>query len=68
MKNEDYEAITLREMEVLQLLMKGYKNKQIAEKLCISEATVRFRLKSIYSKTGINSRTELVAWGIHQGF
>ncbi len=60
--------LTSRELEILRLLVKGYRNQQIAAELHISEACVRFHLKEIYSRTGIDSRTALVAWAIQKVF
>ncbi len=52
--------LTDREREVIQLIGKGYKNKQIAEDLSISEVTVRHHLTSIYSKLNVSDRLELI--------
>jgi two-component system, NarL family, response regulator LiaR len=53
--------LTEREREVLTLLVKGLTNPQIAERLVVSEATVKFHLRNIRSKLGASSRTETVA-------
>ncbi len=53
--------LTERERDVLALLVKGLTNPQIAERLIVSEATVKFHLRSIRSKLGASSRTETVA-------
>ena len=55
------DALTEREQEVLQILMEGKTNRQIAEELFISENTVAFHLKQIYDKLHVHSRTEAVA-------
>ena len=52
----DYE----REREVLGLLAEGLSNQQIAERLVITPATVKFHTRSIRSKLGTSSRTETV--------
>jgi len=44
------EDLTSRELEVLQLIRDGFKNKQIADRLCISENTVNFHIKNIVDK------------------
>src|SRR5580765_2506808 len=49
--------LTPRELEVLQLVRDGCKNKQIADQLSISENTVNFHLKNIADKLGANDRT-----------
>jgi len=60
-------TLTEREVEVLRLLARGYSNARIAQELGISGPTVRFHLRNIYDKTGLQSRTEAVAWAIQQG-
>ena len=61
------EPLTVREMEVIQLMAQGLANKQIALSLGISEHTVKFHLSSLYAKLGISSRTEAVKRGIELG-
>lgn len=53
-------ALTVREREVLTLICQGMKNKDTAEKLFLSEATVRHHLTSIFEKLKVSSRLELV--------
>lgn len=57
---EIYENFTDREKEICSLLSKGFTNKQIAEKLYISEGTVKNHISSIYDKTGIHDRAKLI--------
>jgi DNA-binding NarL/FixJ family response regulator len=45
---------------VADLLFSGLKNAQIADKLFISEITVKKHLQNIYNKVGVNSRTSLI--------
>ena len=54
------EALTPREMQVLQLLARGLANKTIAQELGISEHTVKFHVNSILAKLGAASRTDAV--------
>lgn len=54
------EALTPRELDVVRMIGEGLKNKEIADKLHISEATVRHHLSSIYGKTGVDDRLNLV--------
>jgi len=61
------EALTERETEVLQQVAQGLSNKQIAFKLGISENTVKYHIASIYSKMGVNNRTEAVRLGARMG-
>jgi two-component system, NarL family, response regulator LiaR len=57
--------LTKREREVLALLVEGLPNQQIAERLVISTATVKFHISSIRSRLGASSRTEAVALAVH---
>jgi DNA-binding NarL/FixJ family response regulator len=52
--------LSKRELEILNLLTKGYQDKKIADLLTISEATVRSHLRSIYEKLHVQTRTEAV--------
>ncbi|MCA0457355.1 MAG: response regulator transcription factor [Chloroflexi bacterium] len=54
------EALTPREMEVLQLLASGLPNKTIANRLSITDHTVKFHVNAIMTKLGVQSRTEAV--------
>ena len=56
------ETLTEREKQVVDLICKGMKNKGIAEKLFITETTVRHHLTSIFNKLDITSRLELVIY------
>jgi signal transduction histidine kinase/DNA-binding CsgD family transcriptional regulator len=60
--------LTPREMEVIQLLGEGLSNKEIARLLSISPRTVNFHLDNIYSKLGVNSRTEAAIHALRQGW
>lgn len=53
-------ALSAREQEVVDLLLKGKSNKLIASALGISDRTVEFHLKNIYTKFQVSSRTELI--------
>lgn len=52
--------LSKRENEVLGLLAKGFRYKEIAEKLCISTDTVRTHIRNTYEKLQVQSRTEAV--------
>ncbi|MBK8465862.1 MAG: response regulator transcription factor [Chloracidobacterium sp.] len=61
------ETITRRETEVIAMIGKGLKSKVIAERLGISEATVRHHLSSIYGKLGVDDRLNLVIYAFRHG-
>lgn len=65
--DEMVEALTTRELEILQLLASGLTNKQIALKLGISTHTVKFHVSAIFGKMGTNNRTETVRLGLQKG-
>jgi len=55
--------LTPREDEILTLVMRGMKNKQIADALCITTGTVKVHLMHIFEKTGVKDRFELAMYG-----
>lgn len=55
-------SLTQRERDVVLLIAEGLKNRQIGERLFISETTVTHHLSSIYSKLGVSDRLELVIY------
>ena len=61
------EELTPRELEVLQLIRDGHKNKQIADHLSISENTVNFHIKNLVGKLGANDRTHAVTIAVRRG-
>ena len=61
------ERLTDREVEVLQQVANGNKNRDIANKLFISEETVKVHIKHIMEKLGATDRTQAVAIGIRRG-
>jgi DNA-binding NarL/FixJ family response regulator len=61
------EALSAREIEVLALMAQGLANKNIADRLNISEHTVKFHVSSILSKLAASSRTEAVTKGLRDG-
>ncbi|NEP19669.1 MAG: response regulator transcription factor, partial [Leptolyngbya sp. SIO4C1] len=61
------EPLTPREIEVLGELALGLSNKAIAQRLMISEHTVKFHISALLGKLGAASRTEAVAVGLRQG-
>ena len=61
------EPLTRREIEVLQLIVQGYTNSQIAEKLSISTRTVEFHRANIMDKLHLKSRVGLVRYAAEKG-
>jgi DNA-binding NarL/FixJ family response regulator len=59
--------LTARELEVLRSLAEGKRNKEIADVLRITEDTVKFHVKSILGKLGVNDRTHAVTVAIKRG-
>ena len=55
-------TLTARERQVIALIAEGLKNKQIAQRLFISDTTARHHLSSIYSKLGVSDRLELLIY------
>ena len=62
------EPLTKREMDILRQLAGGNRNRDIADKLFISEETVKAHLKHIMEKLGANDRTQAVAIAVRRGF
>jgi len=54
-----------REKEVVQLVVQGFRNREIGEKLLISEQTVKNHLHNIFDKLGVSDRLELALYAIH---
>jgi len=59
--------LTARELEVLRLIRDGYRNKQIADQLFISENTVNFHIKNLMEKLRANDRTHAVTIALRRG-
>jgi len=60
-------ALTDRELEVLELIVKGQSNKEIAKSLTISEATVKSHINSLLSKLGVTDRTQAATTALQRG-
>lgn len=61
------ESLTLREIDVLRQIAGGNRNRDIAEKLFISEETVKVHIKHVMEKLGASDRTQAVAIGVRRG-
>ena len=60
-------VLTPRELEVLKLVAQGLSNPDIAQRLVLSEHTVRRHLANILRKLDLSSRTAAAAWGVRMG-
>ena len=60
-------GMSLRETQVLRLLMRGDNNARIAERLCVSEQTVKKELVSLFDKLGVKNRTQAAVRGVELG-
>ena len=69
LSDEDEESTDLsdRETEIIRILSEGASNKVIANKLLITEATVKVHLKSILRKLGLENRSQAAIWAVRHG-
>jgi DNA-binding NarL/FixJ family response regulator len=61
------EDLTPRELEVLGLIRDGHRNKEIADRLSITESTVNFHIKNLVAKLGAHDRTHAVTIALRRG-
>lgn len=61
---EEKSLLTVRELEIIQLIGKGMKNVEIAEELFLSEKTVKNHLTNIFKKLKLNDRTQVLIYAI----
>jgi DNA-binding NarL/FixJ family response regulator len=66
-KGRERSPLSQREREIVTLVAQGYKNKEMAEKMFISEQTVKNHLHNIFDKLGVSDRLELALYAIHKG-
>jgi DNA-binding NarL/FixJ family response regulator len=62
----DRMPLSQREREIVTLVAQGFKNKEMAEKMAISEQTVKNHLHNIFDKLGVSDRLELALYAIHR--
>jgi len=60
-------TLTPREIEIVRMVAAGLRNKEIANKLSISEGTVKIHLHHIYEKLGMEGRLELALYAQEKG-
>ena len=56
-------GLSKRESEVVILVVQGLTNKQVADKLCVAEKTVKFHLTNVYKRMNISRRSEII-WSL----
>jgi two-component system response regulator NreC len=64
---DSYDLLTLREKEILQILVSGKSNKEVAEQLCVSVATVETHRNNIFQKLHLHSLPELILYAVRKG-
>jgi len=62
---ENAAVLSTREREIVMLVAQGFKNKEMAERMFISEQTVKNHLHNIFDKLGVSDRLELALFAIH---
>jgi DNA-binding NarL/FixJ family response regulator len=58
--------LTAREMQILELVIAGYTNKEIAVAIYVSQKTVEYHLDNIYKKLGVRTRLLAGLWALEQ--
>lgn len=66
-RRETAEPLTPRELEIVRMVARGLRNRAIAEKLFISEGTVKIHLHNIYQKIAVDGRLELAVYAQRKG-
>ena len=64
-RERERSPLSQREREIVALVAQGFKNKEMAEKMFISEQTVKNHLHNIFDKLGVSDRLELALYAIH---
>lgn len=67
-RNSETIDLSPRQLQVLQLLGKGYSNQRIAEEMCIKERMVRYHLEYLMSKLGASNKLEVLITAIKKGW
>ena len=65
-RDREKPALSNREREIVACVAQGFKNKEIAEKMFISEQTVKNHLHNVFDKLGVSDRLELALYAIHR--
>ncbi len=61
------EALSPRELEVLALVADGLSNREIGDRLFVTEQTAKFHVANIFRKLGVKNRTEAARTAMHKG-
>ena len=64
-RERERSPLSQREREIVALVAQGFRNKEMAEKMFISEQTVKNHLHNIFDKLGVSDRLELALYAIH---
>ena len=65
-ETEDSSPLSARERQVVELVSQGFRNREIAQRMFISEQTVKNHLHNIFDKLGVSDRLELALYAIHR--
>lgn len=60
-------GLSARQEEIVELIVKGFSNREIADRLQITEKTVKFHLTNIYALEGVLSRAQLIVKHLREG-
>lgn len=66
-RRSEYEALTPREIDVLEAIARGFTNKEIAAEMTVSESTIKARVKEILAKLAVPDRTSAVTAALRRG-
>lgn len=61
------DSLSSRENEIANLVAGGFSNAEIAERLFVTEKTIKFHLTSIYEKLGVKSRAQVIVQRLSEG-
>ena len=67
LSNSAHMSLSVREMEIIELVAAGLTNQEIAEKLTISKRTVDNHVSNMFTKTGSKNRVALLNWAMDHG-
>jgi len=68
MKHSRLEGLTEQEQRIIDLIVKGNRNREIAEQLCLCEQTIKGHISRIYRKLNVSNRAQLVRLAVNQAY